>query len=92
MKADRCRAKSVWKLISFYVHSRRAIRGGPRREADRFHQNGMALGRGYSDEASIEGVEPTPGSTQPVSTARTGSWVHVEQLAGSDARYFLGNL
>lgn len=50
------------------------------------------MGRGYPDEASIEGVEPTPSSTQRVSTACTGSWVHVEQLAGSDARYFLGNL
>lgn len=50
----------------------------------------MALGRGYS-QAPVEGIEPTTSSTQPMSTTRTGSWIHTQQLAGSHSRHFLGN-
>lgn len=51
----------------------------------------MAVGRGYSDEAAAEGVEPATGNTQPLSTSRSGTWFHAEQLTGSRTRHFLGN-
>lgn len=79
----------IWSFRNFDF--RRTLRGGSRRETDGFHQDGLAMGREHPDEATTEGVEPSPSTDESLPAARARPRIYPEQLTGSFARHLLGN-
>lgn len=78
-------------MFSFYLNSRRTVRGRIERKEDGFHQDGLAMGRRYHYELTAESIESSSSTVQYLSAAHLCSRFHPQRFGGSFSRYILGN-